>query len=240
MRLDIITIFPGMFHGPFSESIIKRAHERKLVEINLVDLREFTHDKHRSVDDKPYGGGAGMLMKCEPLFEAIEHCRKPGSHVVLMTPQGAPFTQTRARELADTHEHLIFVCGHYEGIDERVKGALIDEQISIGDYVLTNGNLAAMVVTDAVVRLLPGVLGSDHSVVEESFNDNLLEYPQYTRPEEFRGMRVPDVLLSGNHQEIARWRHQQAVQRTRSRRPDLLNKGIQGDLTDASQDRQNK
>lgn len=222
MKLDVITIFPSMFDGPFSESIIKRARERNLVEINVIDLREFTSDRHRTVDEKPYGGGAGMLMKPEPLFDAVESCRTEKSHVVLLTPQGQPFKQSRAIEMAEL-EHIIFVCGHYEGVDERVRTALIDEEISIGDYVLTNGNLAAMVVADSIIRLRPGVLGCDHSTVEESFSEPLLEYPQYTRPEEFRGMRVPEVLLSGNHQAIADWRHEQALQRTRDRRPDLLN-----------------
>ena len=226
MRLDIITIFPAMFDGPFGESIIKRARQQGLVEINLVDLREFTTDKHRSVDDRPYGGGAGMVMTPEPLFAAVESLRHAASHVLLLTPQGRRLDQAKVIELA-AREHLIPVCGHYEGVDERVRTALIDEEISLGDYILTNGNLAAMVLADAVIRLLPGVLGSENSVVEESFSDNLLEYPQYTRPEVFRGLRVPEVLLSGNHQAIAAWRREQALRRTRERRPDLLQKPIQ-------------
>ncbi len=221
MRLDIVTIFPAMYTGPFSESIIKRARERQFVEINLVDLRDFTHDRHRTVDDRPYGGGAGMVMKAEPLFDAVESLKTPASRVILLTPQGKPFRQADARRLSG-EAHLIMVCGHYEGVDERVREALVDEEISIGDYVLTNGNLAAMVVCDAVIRLLPGVLGCDESVVEESFSEELLEYPQYTRPEVFRGMAVPEILLSGNHAAIADWRLQQARERTRQRRPDLI------------------
>jgi tRNA (guanine37-N1)-methyltransferase len=221
MRLDVITIFPGMFQGPFTESIMKRAQEKGKVEINLIDVREFTTDRHRTVDEKPYGGGAGMLMKVEPLFAAVESCRTERSHVVLLTPQGTPFKQSRAIEMA-TLDHVIFVCGHYEGVDERVRLALIDEEISIGDYVLTNGNLAAMVVADSIVRLIPGVLGCEHSTVEESFSSPMLEYPQYTRPETYRDMTVPKVLLSGNHQAIDAWRCEQALERTASRRPDLL------------------
>ncbi len=235
MRIDIITIFPAMFRGPLTESIIKRAQDRGQVEINLIDLRDFTTDKHRTVDDRPYGGGAGMVMKPEPLFQAVESCRRDDSKVILLCPQGDQFVQAKARTLA-TESHLIMVCGHYEGIDERVRLDLVDEEISIGDYVLTNGNLGAMVVTDAVVRLLPGVLGCEDSVVEESFSDGLLEYPQYTRPEVFRGRPVPDVLLSGNHQAIADWRRAQALERTRRRRPDLLENTEQehGDRTDES------
>jgi len=221
MRLDIITIFPAMFVGPFTESIIKRAQEQRIVTINVVNLRDFTHDRHHTVDDRPYGGGAGMVMKPEPLFEAVESLRSPPARVILMTPQGTPFVQARARALAQ-YQHLILICGHYEGVDERVRLALVDEELSIGDYILTNGNLAAMVVADALIRLLPGALGCHDSVVEESFSDGLLEYPHYTRPEVFRDLAVPPVLLSGNHQEIVWWRHQQAVQRTRQIRPDLL------------------
>jgi tRNA (guanine37-N1)-methyltransferase len=221
LRLDIITIFPEAFSGPLTTSMVKRAQDKGAVRIRLVDLREFTSDRHRTVDDRPYGGGAGMVMKVEPLFAAVEAIREADSRVILLTPQGVPFTQAKARELAG-RQHLVLVCGHYEGVDERLREALVDEELSIGDYVLTNGNLPAMVVTDAVVRLLPGVLGCAASIDEESFSDGLLEYPQYTRPESFRGMRVPEVLLSGNHQEIARWRRQQALARTRQRRRDLL------------------
>ncbi len=223
MRIEIITLFPGSFFGPFAESIIGRAREQELVDINLVDLRDFTHDKRKSVDDKPYGGGPGMLMKAEPLFEAVEALRKPESQVILTSPQGEVFKQEIARELSAA-KHLIIICGHYEGVDERIRGGLIDREISIGDYVLTNGNLAAMVICDAVIRLLPGALGSAESEIEESFSAGMLEYPQYTRPPEFRGMKVPEVLLSGNHEAIRNWRKEKAEMKTRRQRPDLLNK----------------
>lgn len=222
MRIDIITLFPDIFFGPFKESIIGRAIKQGRVVINAVNLRNYTHDERGTVDDKPYGGGPGMLMKVEPLFEAVEALRTERSLVILTSPQGERFEQAMAVEMA-AHEHLIIVCGHYEGVDERVRAALIDREISIGDYVLTSGNLAAMVITDALVRLLPGVLGSDESSVDESFANGLLEYPQYTRPAEFRGMKAPEVLLSGNHAEIAAWRLRQSEERTRQRRPDLLN-----------------
>ena len=210
-----------MFFGPFAESVIARAVKRKIIEINTVNLRDFTHDRHRSVDDKPYGGGPGMLMRCEPIFEAVESLRTADSMVILPTPGGEVFNQGMAREFSKL-KHLIFLCGHYEGIDERVREGLRAREISIGDYVMTNGNLAAMVMVDAVVRLMPGVLGSDESGVSESFSEGLLEYPQYTRPEEFRGMNVPEVLLSGNHGEIEKWRKEQALKKTRKVRPDLL------------------
>lgn len=221
MRLDVITIFPTMFRDFLSTSMVKRAIDRGAVVIRIIDLRDFTSDPHRTVDDRPYGGGAGMLMKPEPLFAAVESLREQDSHVVLLTPQGRCYVQEDA-QLLSRHEHVIFVCGHYEGVDERVREALVDEEISIGDYVLTNGNLAAMVVMDAAIRLLPGVLGCDESTWEESFSGASLEYPQYTRPQEFRGMRVPDVLLSGNHEEIRLWRAEQSRRRTQERRPDLL------------------
>jgi len=221
MQIDVLTLFPRIFEGPLDESILKRARERGLVNIRVHNLRDFTHDKHRVVDDKPYGGAPGMLMRPEPIFEAVEQLQRPDSCVVLMTPQGQPLTQRRARELAG-RPHLIIICGHYEGVDERVREALVDEEISIGDYVLTNGALAAAVLVDCVTRLLPGVLGDDQSAADDSFAAGLLEGPQYTRPPEFRGMKVPEVLLSGNHAAVARWRAQQARQRTRERRPDLL------------------
>ena len=220
-RLDIITIFPAMYNGPFDESIIKRARENGHIEINLVDLRAFTHDRHRSVDDRPYGGGAGMLMKPEPIFEAVDSLRTPQSRIVLLSPQGQQFQQQHAEELVEA-PHLIFICGHYEGVDERVRTGLADVELSIGDYILSNGNLAAMVVADAIVRLLPGALGCEESTVRESFSDGLLEYPQYTRPEEYRGMHVPEILLSGDHAAIEAWRAEMATERTRTRRPDLL------------------
>ena len=221
MKIDVITLFPSTFHGPLDESIVQRAREKGIVTINLVDLRDFTHDRHRSVDDKPFGGGPGMLLKPEPLFEAVESLRGADSHVVLLTPQGQTLKQTMVREQAQ-RSHLILICGHYEGVDERVREHLVDAEISIGDYVLTNGNLPAMVFIDAVVRLLPGALGDEQSAHDESFSRDLLEYPHYTRPAEFRGWKVPDVLVSGNHAEIAKWREQQRQSRTRARRPDLM------------------
>jgi tRNA (guanine37-N1)-methyltransferase len=224
MKIDLVTIFPQILQGPFSESIIRRAVDQGLVEINLVDLRNFAAGKHRQVDDAPYGGGCGMVFKPEPLFAAVE-CLKNISgaapaRVVLLTPQGRIFDQAAARELA-LEKHLILICGRYEGVDERVREALVDDEISIGDYILTGGELAAAVVTDAVVRLTPGLL-TQESVEEESFSDSLLEHPQYTRPPEYRGLSVPEVLLSGNHGEITRWRRRQSLARTRDRRPDLF------------------
>ena len=221
MEFDILTLFPGIFAGPLDESILKRARENGLVQVRVHNLRDFTHDKHRVVDDRPYGGGPGMLMKPEPIFEAVEKLQRPDSCVVLMTPQGQPFTQALASQFAG-RPHLIIICGHYEGVDERVRESLVDEEISIGDYVLTNGALAAAVVVDAVTRLLPGAIGHEQSAADDSFATGLLEGPQYTRPPEFRGMRVPDVLLSGDHGEVAKWRAAESQQRTRQRRPDLL------------------
>ena len=221
MEFDILTLFPGIFAGPLDESILKRARENGLVQVRVHNLRDFTHDQHRVVDDRPYGGGPGMLMKPEPIFEAVEKLQRPDSCVVLMTPQGQPFTQALAGQFAG-RPHLIIICGHYEGVDERVRAALVDEEISIGDYVLTNGALAAAVVVDAVTRLLPGAIGHEQSAADDSFATGLLEGPQYTRPPEFRGMRVPDVLLSGDHGEVAKWRATESQQRTRQRRPDLL------------------
>lgn len=196
------------------------------MEVNTVNLRDYTHDKRGTVDDKPYGGGAGMLMKVEPLFEAVEDLRKENTLVLMTSPSGEPFNQKMAHELA-AKEHILIICGHYEGVDERVREALVDREVSIGDYVLTSGNLPAMVMVDAVTRLLPGALGSPESEVDESFENGLLEYPQYTRPPVFRGMEVPEVLLSGNHAEIAKWRREQSEQRTAGRRPDLLNKKLE-------------
>lgn len=224
MKIDVITLFPSSFRGPLDESIVQRAKEKQLVSIRLINLRDFTHDKHRTVDDKPFGGGQGMLLKPEPLFDAVESVRAEGSHVVLLTPQGKTLKQEAVRNLA-TKNHLILICGHYEGVDERVREHLIDEEISIGDYVLTNGNLPAMVLIDAVVRMLPGALGDEQSAHDESFTQNLLEYPQYTRPAEFRGWKVPEVLLCGDHAAIARWREEQRLRRTKQRRPDLLGGG---------------
>jgi tRNA (guanine37-N1)-methyltransferase len=231
-RIDILTLFPGMFSGPFDESIIKRAREAGIVDIRLTDIREFSTDRHRTVDDTPYGGGPGMVMKPAPVFAAVEAVRTPESRVILMSPSGRPFNQGIASDLSRLN-HLVLVCGHYEGVDERISEHLVDDEISIGDYVLTGGELAAMVVVDAVTRLLPGVLGAQESTVEESHSVGLLEYPHYTRPSEFRGWRVPDVLLSGNHAEIARWRQSQALDRTRRRRPDLLRPEQRDELIDS-------
>lgn len=222
MQIDIVSLFPSICKGVLSESVIGRAWKEGIVNINLVDLRDYTHDARKTVDDAPYGGGAGMVLRPEPLFECLEDLRTPDARVVLMTPQGKRFDQPTARRFAAL-PHLILVCGHYEGIDERARQCLMDEELSIGDYVLTNGAVAASVVTDAVVRLLPGALGNDVSSDEESFgNEPLLEYPQFTRPVDYKGMRVPEILLSGNHQEIAAWRLEQRVLRTVSRRPGLL------------------
>ncbi len=226
LEIDILTIFPEICRGPLSESIMKRAQDAGLVRIGIHDLRDWTSDRHRQVDDEPYGGGAGMLMKPEPFFRAVRKLRREESRVVLLTPQGRVFRQEIARTWAATWSHLVFLCGHYEGIDHRVVDFLVDEEISIGDYVLTNGAIAAAVVTDAVIRLLPGVLGDERSPVEESFGGaGLLEAPHYTRPADFEGLRVPDVLLSGHHGEIARWRTEQGLERTRRNRPDLLPPG---------------
>ena len=210
-----------MFAGPLDESIIKRARQAGLLELQLHQLRNWTHDRHKTVDDRPFGGGPGMLLKPEPIFEAVESLKREKTRVVLMSPSGRKFDQAIARELAQ-QEHLLIVTGHYEGFDERIREGLADDELSIGDYVLTNGALPAMVVIDTVTRLLPGVLGDDASSTEESFSHGLLEYPQWTRPAEFRGMKVPDVLVSGNHAEIAKWRIEQSKLRTKEQRPDLM------------------
>jgi len=250
MRIDILTLFPNMVKGPLKESILKRAQEKGLVKINVLDIRSFTHDKHRTADDAPYGGGAGMVLKPEPIFEAVESLIKQAPsfklqapskdkglkpvacdlrRIILLTPQGERFDQTRAKELAK-EEHLVFICGHYEGIDERVKRIVTDE-ISIGDYVLTGGELATLVVVDALVRLIPGVLGKEESIICDSFYSGILDYPHYTRPEKYRGMRVPKILLSGDHKKVAQWRRKEALRRTLKRRPDLL-KGIKLSIED--------
>ena len=221
MKIDVLTIYPGMFPGPLDESIVKRAQESGMLKLGFKDLREYTHDRHRTVDDRPFGGGPGMLMKPEPLFEAVEDLRKKNTRVILTSPVGRPFQQEIAREMAN-EEHLILVCGSFEGFDERVREHLADDEISIGDYVLTNGALPAMVIIDAITRLLPGALGDDKSSDDESFSEGLLEYPQYTRPADFRGMKVPEVLQSGNHADIEQWRQDKAKLRTEQRRPDLL------------------
>ncbi len=221
MRVDVLTLFPAMFAGPLDESIIRRARDSGRLQLAVHDLRNWAHDRHRTVDDEPYGGGPGMVLKCEPIFEAVEALSSAATRVVMLTPAGRPFAQAVAREMAQC-EHLLLLCGSYEGFDERIRQTLVHEELSIGDYVLTNGALPAMVLIDAVTRLLPGVLGDDASAVDESFSHGLLEYPQYTRPPEFRGMSVPPVLLSGNHAVIAQWRQAQAEIRTRQQRPDLV------------------
>jgi tRNA (guanine37-N1)-methyltransferase len=220
MRIDVLTLFPGMFAGPLDESIIRRARDQGLLDLRLHNLREWTHDRHRTVDDRPFGGGPGMLMKPEPIFESVESLRGPETRVVLLSPAGRRLTQGIAAELA-AMPHLVLLCASYEGVDERVREFLVDDELSIGDYVLTNGALPAMVLMDVITRLLPGALGHEASAQDESFSHGALEYPQYTRPVEFRGLRVPEVLLSGHHAQIARWRAEQARLRTGQRRPDL-------------------
>ena len=237
MRIDIVTLFPEICRGPLSESMMKRARENGALELHIHNLRDWTADKHHVVDDAPFGGGQGMVMKAEPVFKAVEELqektpnaqrstlnvqlRKP--RVILMSPAGRRFDQELARQLS-TESHLIIVCGHYEGVDYRVVEHLIDEEISIGDYVVTNGGIAAVVLVDAIVRLIPGVLGDEQSALDDSFREGLLEAPQYTRPAEFRGWRVPEVLLGGNHGEVVKWRKEQSQKRTRENRPDLLEK----------------
>lgn len=221
MRIDILTLFPKICEGALSESILKRAQEKGLATLKAHNIRDWATGRHAMTDDTPYGGGQGMVMKCEPIFAAVEALKTEKSRVLLMSPGGRPFTQKMAQELAQ-EEHLIFICGHYEGVDQRVIDHLVNDEVSIGDYVLTNGAIAATVITDAVVRLIPGVLGDEASAVEDSFSDGLLEYPQYTRPVEFRGWRVPEILLSGHHAKIAEWRREKALEKTRKNRPDLL------------------
>lgn len=223
MRFDVLTLFPDMFSSPLRESILGRAIEKGLIQIQTVNIRDFASDKHQVVDDAPYGGGQGMVMKVEPIARAIEYVksRSPSARVIYLSPQGRQFNQNIAR-LLSARSHLILLCGRYEGVDERARELFVDEEISIGDYVLTGGELAALVVIDVVSRLLPGVLGSDRSAEEDSFFHSLLEYPQYTRPFSFRGSDVPEVLLSGNHAAISLWRRKKALERTWVRRPDLL------------------
>ena len=228
MRIDIITLFPEICRAPLNESMMKRAQENGVLDLHIHNLRAWTSDKHHVVDDAPFGGGQGMVMKPEPIFAAVEDLRNQTpnikhqtSKVILMSPTGRRFDQPMAEQLS--HEsNLIVVCGHYEGVDHRVVDHLIDEEISVGDYVLTNGGIAAVILVDAVVRLVPGVLGDEQSAHDDSFREGLLEAPQYTRPAEFRGWKVPEILLSGNHGEIAKWREEQARKRTRENRPDLL------------------
>lgn len=224
LEIDILTLFPALCEGAFSVSMLRRAQDAGAVAIRVRQLREWAYDKHRTTDDVPYGGGPGMVMKPEPIFDAVEALRRPGTRVILLAPQGRLFRQAVAEELAQ-QAHLIFICGHYEGVDHRVREFLVDDEISIGDYVLTNGAIAAAVVTDAVVRLLPGVLGHELSAIGDTFAagcGGLLEGPQYTRPAEYRGHAVPPVLLSGNHAVIAAWRREQGLAQTRAVRPDLL------------------
>jgi tRNA (guanine37-N1)-methyltransferase len=231
MQIFILTLFPEMFSGPFSSGLFQKAMDKGVVKVDIRDIRDYTHDKHHTTDDYPYGGGAGMVMKPEPIFEAVEAIKNELNQkenvenipVILLTPQGRVFTQEGAQKLTK-YNNMIFICGQYEGVDERVREHLVTDEISIGDYVLSGGELAAMVVINTVVRLLPGFLGSPESLLSESHTDNLLEYPQYTRPPEFRGWLVPDVLLSGNHAQIARWREEQSKIRTKQRRPDMIKK----------------
>ena len=223
MRIDILSLFINYFYSPFNESIIKKARERGLLDICLTDIRDFSVDKHHRVDDRPYGGGPGMVMMAEPVVKAIRHVRTENSHVVYLSPQGMLLTAKKCRSLA-LNDHLILLCGHYEGIDERAIERDVDEKISIGDYVLTNGCLSAIVLVDAMSRFIPGVLGNELSVSEDSFENDIFDYPHYTRPRVFENNAVPEVLLSGSHQEINKWRNDQALARTRANRPDLLQK----------------
>ncbi|MDR9854511.1 tRNA (guanosine(37)-N1)-methyltransferase TrmD [Paenibacillus sp. VCA1] len=226
MKVDVLTLFPEMMDGVFRSSILGKAQEKGIVSLNAVNFREYSSSKHGTVDDTPYGGGGGMVLKPEPIFAAVEDLLTRTSappRVILMCPQGETFTQRKAEELAQ-EEHLIFICGHYEGYDERIREHLVTDELSIGDYVLTGGELPAMVAIDSIVRLLPGVLGNETSAVTDSFSTGLLEYPHYTRPAEFRGWKVPDILLSGHHANIELWRREQALKRTLERRPDLLEK----------------
>jgi len=222
-RFDILSLFPGFFEGPFSESILVRAREKGLIEIRIINIRDYTTDAHHVTDDYPYGGCGGMVMKPEPLARAINALQEesPPGYVVFLTPQGKRFTQKKARELAEK-ERIILLCGHYEGIDERIRESYIEEEISIGDYVLTGGEVASVVVVDAVSRMIPGVLGNEESFKNDSFYNGLLDYPQYTRPEEFEGKQVPDILLSGHHKKIEEWRRRQALYRTFKLKPEIL------------------
>lgn len=222
MRIDYLTLFPEMFEGVLNQSILKRARDKGILSTNTVNFRDYAMNKHQQVDDYPYGGGQGMVLKPEPIFNAMSSIdTTEQTRVILMTPQGQPFNQKVAESLS-TSEHLVFICGHYEGYDERIREHLVTDEISVGDYVLTGGELPAMVMTDAIVRLLPEVLGNQTSHEDDSFSSGLLEYPQYTRPRDFNGLRVPDVLLSGNHSNIEQWRHEQSLLRTLNKRPDLL------------------
>ena len=219
MKIDVLSLFPGMFSGVFEESIIKRAINEGKVSINIHNFRDFSLDPHNKVDDTPYGGGAGMVLTCQPIFDCVKSLRKEDSIVILLTPDGEVYKQSKAYELSEC-KHLIFICGHYEGFDERIR-SICDLEISIGDYVLTGGEIASMAIIDSIVRLIPGVI-EEESHVNDSFNDNLLDYPTYTKPRVYEGMEVPEVLVSGDHKKIAEWRMQESLKRTRERRPDLL------------------
>lgn len=221
MLIDLLSLFPGYFNGPLNESIIKRAREKGLVNVRLTDIRDFADNRYHKVDDRPYGGGPGMVMMPQPVAAAIRSVRTPQSRVIYLTPQGNRLTAAKSRKLAQ-ESHLILLCGHYEGIDQRILDLEVNEEISIGDYVLTNGCLAAIVVLDSLIRFIPGVLGHELAAEEDSFENGILDCPHYTRPEVFEGLTVPSVLLSGNHQEIAKWRHEQALKKTKEIRPDLL------------------
>jgi len=236
LRIDIVTLFPEMFDGFVATSIVGRAIGRGLVEIHVTNIRDFATDSYGSVDDAPFGGGPGMVLKCQPVFDAVESVRTQGEagKVVMLTPQGRPFDQETAARLAG-EQRLILLAGHYEGFDERIRRHLADAEVSVGDFVLSGGEVAAMAVTDAVVRLLPGALGKEESTHEESFSDGLLEYPQYTRPREYRGWSVPEILLNGDHAKIAAWRNEQAELRTRQRRPDLWNEYEQSNRTEGDE-----
>ncbi|MCI2891128.1 tRNA (guanosine(37)-N1)-methyltransferase TrmD [Staphylococcus hominis] len=224
MKIDYLTLFPEMFDGVLNHSILKRAQDKNIIEINTVNFRDYAENKHNQVDDYPYGGGQGMVLKPEPVFNAMQDLKRTDkTRVILMCPQGRPFSQAIAEELSEA-EHIVFICGHYEGYDERIRENLVTDEISMGDYVLTGGELPAMTMTDAIVRLIPGVLGNEQSHQDDSFSDGLLEFSQYTRPREYKDMTVPDVLLSGNHANIEKWRHEQKLIRTLHKRPDLLEK----------------
>ena len=222
MRIDILTLFPEMFSA-LKTSLIGKAQEKELVEINIIDFREFSTDKHKKVDDYPFGGGAGMLLKVQPLFDAVQSIKQPNSKVVLLSPRGRVYNQEIVKEYSKL-SHLILVCGHYEGVDERFIELCVDEELSVGDYVLTGGEIPAMAVVDSVCRYIDGVLHNSETTSEESFSENTLEYPQYTRPQEFMGLSVPDVLISGNHQKVKEWRKQKSLEITKQRRPDLIKK----------------
>ncbi len=227
VTIDILSLFPEYFSGPFDHSMIKRAKDAGLIDIRLTDIRDFAKGRHKQVDDRPYGGGPGMVMMAEPVVDAVRSVKSEKSHVVYLSPQGRTLTADKCRELS-THSHLIFLCGHYEGVDQRALQLEVDEEISIGDYVLTNGCLASIVVIDALLRFVPGFLGNEEASRQDSFSEGILDCPHYTRPEVYEGMEVPKVLLSGNHQQIAKWRKQQAVKKTSAARPDLLkNKGVE-------------